>query len=113
MPNPVTEKVRTTTRGFVELTAVSHLAVAVPCASSRARDLGEPAWEGDAHRLMDRILKVRAVNSEAYWRDTMAVAAGWRAHGGQDQRISWITAANVISEFSEARATEIGTRMSL
>jgi uncharacterized protein DUF5624 len=71
---PVTESFRTSTRGFVELTAISHLGVAVPYII-RARELGDPAWQGDAHRLIDRILKVRAVNSEAYWRETVAVAA--------------------------------------
>jgi len=71
---PVAESFRTSTRGFVELTAISHLGVAVPYII-RARELGDPAWQGDAHRLIDRILKVRAVNSEAYWRETAAVAA--------------------------------------
>jgi hypothetical protein len=71
---PVTESFRRSTRGFIELTAISHLGVAVPYII-RMRDLGEPAWEEDAHRLIDRILKVRAVNDEAYWRDTVAVAA--------------------------------------
>ncbi len=71
---PVTESFRRSTRGFVELTAISHLGVAVPYII-RMRDLGEPAWEEDANRLIDRILKVRAVNDEAYWRDTVAVAA--------------------------------------
>jgi hypothetical protein len=71
---PATESFRRSTRGFVELTAISHLGVAVPYII-RMRDLGEPAWEEDANRLIDRILKVRAVNDEAYWRDTVAVAA--------------------------------------
>lgn len=71
---PVTESFRRSTRGFVELTAISHLGVAVPYII-RMRDLGEAAWEEDANRLIDRIVKVRAVNDEAYWRDTVAVAA--------------------------------------
>ena len=71
---PVTESFRRSTRGFVELTAISHLGVAIPYII-RMRDLGEPAWEDDANRLIDRILKVRAVNDTAYWRDTIAVAA--------------------------------------
>ena len=71
---PVTESFRRSTRGFVELTAISHLGVAIPYII-RMRDLGEPAWEEDANRLIDRILKVRAVNETAYWRDTVAVAA--------------------------------------
>jgi Domain of unknown function (DUF5624) len=71
---PVTESFRKSTRGFVELTAISHLGVAIPYII-RMRELGEPAWEQDAHRLMDRIVKVRAVNDEAYWRDTVGVPA--------------------------------------
>jgi hypothetical protein len=71
---PVTESFRKSTRGFVELTAISHLGVAVPYII-RMRDLGGPAWEEDANRLIARILKVRAVNDDAYWRDAVAVAA--------------------------------------
>jgi hypothetical protein len=41
----------------------------------RMRELGDPAWEAHAHRLIDQIVKVRAINTEAYWRDTVAVAA--------------------------------------
>jgi Domain of unknown function (DUF5624) len=78
---PVTESFRRSTRGFIELTAISHLGVAVPYLI-RMRDLGEPAWEEDANRLIDRILKVRAVNDEAYWRDTVAVAA-WSGMEGK------------------------------
>jgi hypothetical protein len=78
---PVTESFRRSTRGFIELTAISHLGVAVPYII-RMRDLGEPAWEEDANRLIDRILKVRAVNDEAYWRDTVAVAA-WSGMEGK------------------------------
>jgi hypothetical protein len=78
---PITESFRRSTRGFVELTAISHLGVAVPYII-RMRELGEPAWEEDANRLMERILKVRAVNDEAYWRDTVAVAA-WAGMEGK------------------------------
>ncbi len=46
----VWESFRTTTRGFVELTAVSHLAVAVPYIIRAAATSAKPAWEGDASR---------------------------------------------------------------
>jgi Domain of unknown function (DUF5624) len=78
---PVTESFRRSTRGFVELTAISHLGVAVPYII-RMRELRQPAWEVDANRLIDRILKVRAVNDDAYWRDTVAVAA-WSGMEGK------------------------------
>ena len=80
---PSAQSFRKSTRGFVELTAVSHLGVAVPYII-RMRELGEPAWEGDANRLIDRVAKVRAVNDEAYWRDTVAVSA-W---AGMERKIA-------------------------
>ncbi|MDB5871213.1 MAG: hypothetical protein JWQ07_655 [Ramlibacter sp.] len=71
---PLMESFRNSTRGFVELTAISHLGVALPFLV-RMRELGDPAWEAQAHRLLDQIGKVRAVNTVAYWRDTVAVEA--------------------------------------
>jgi Domain of unknown function (DUF5624) len=80
---PSAQSFRKSTRGFVELTAISHLGVAVPYIV-RMRELGDPAWEGDANRLIDRVVKVRAVNNEAYWRDTVAVTA-W---AGMERKIA-------------------------
>jgi Domain of unknown function (DUF5624) len=71
---PLTQSFRLSTRGFVELTSVSHLGVAVPFII-RMRELGDPAWEQYAARLIDQTAKVRAVNSEAYWRNHVAVDA--------------------------------------
>jgi hypothetical protein len=71
---PLMESFRNSTRGFVELTSISHLGVAVPFIV-RMRELGDPAWEAHALRLIDQIVKVRAINTEAYWRDTVAVTA--------------------------------------
>ena len=71
---PLMESFRNSTRGFVELTSISHLGVAVPFIV-RMRELGDPAWEAHTHRLIDQIVKVRAINTETYWRDTVAVAA--------------------------------------
>jgi hypothetical protein len=105
---PVTESFRRTTRGFVELTAISHLGVAVPYII-RARELGDPAWEGDAHRLIARILKVRTVNTEAYWRETVAVAA-W---AGMESKIADLVdySCSVTLDFL-SRGLEDQTRMS-
>jgi len=80
---PLMESFRNSTRGFVELTSISHLGVAVPFIV-RMRELGDPAWEAHARRLMEQIAKVRAINTEAYWRDTVAVAA-WV---GQESKIT-------------------------
>jgi Domain of unknown function (DUF5624) len=71
---PLMESFRNSTRGFVELTSISHLGVAVPFIV-RMRELGDPAWEEFTRRLIAQIIKVRAVNTDAYWRETVAVAA--------------------------------------
>jgi len=80
---PLMESFRNSTRGFVELTSISHLGVAVPFIV-RMRELGDPAWEAHARRLMEQIAKVQAINTEAYWRDTVAVTA-WV---GQESKIT-------------------------
>src|ERR1700736_6889572 len=61
---PLMESFRNSTRGFVELTSISHLGVAVPFIV-RMRELGDPTWEKYAVQLMDQAAKVRAVNTEA------------------------------------------------
>ena len=71
---PMWQGFRLSTRGFFELTGVSHLGVAVPYII-QLRDLGHPDWEADARRLMAQAARVRAVNTIAYWRDTVAVEA--------------------------------------
>jgi len=71
---PLTESFRNSTRGFIEVTATSHLGVAVPYIV-RQRELGEPNWENDARRLIEQSAKVQEINTVAYWRDTVAVEA--------------------------------------
>jgi hypothetical protein len=71
---PRVENVRKTTRGFIELTAVSHLGLAVPWII-RLRELGDPVWKEDTNRLLVEMERVRGVNSERYWREHVAVAA--------------------------------------
>jgi len=71
---PLIESFRNSVRGFIELTSISHLGVAVPYIV-RLRELGEPNWESDAHRLIEQTAKIREMNTEAYWRDTVAVEA--------------------------------------
>ena len=82
----LTESFRLSTRGFIEITGVSHLGVAVPYIM-RLRQLGDPRWEADTRRLIDTATRVRAVNSEAYWRDVAAVEA-WR---GLEDKIADLT----------------------
>ena len=71
---PIIESFRHSTRGFVELTAVSHLA---PCIAwiFRLRELEFAGWRNDAQRLIARAERVRAVNSATYWQKTVAVDA--------------------------------------
>lgn len=78
---PLRESFRTSMRGFVELTAVSHLGVAVPFLI-RLKDMGFATWRDDAARFVERTKRTRAFNCERYWRDTVAVEA-WSGFEGK------------------------------
>jgi uncharacterized protein DUF5624 len=80
---PIVESFRNSTRGFVELTSISHLGPAVAWIF-RMRELGDADWRNDAERLIARMDKVRRINTESYWRDVVAVEA-WR---GDEARIA-------------------------
>jgi len=71
---PIVESFRHSTRGFVELTAVSHLA---PCIAwlFRLRELGYAHWRDDARRMLDRAERVRSINHTSYWEKVVAVEA--------------------------------------
>jgi Domain of unknown function (DUF5624) len=71
---PIVESFRHSTRGFVELTAVSHLA---PCIAwvFRLRELGYAHWRDEAKRVIDRSDRVRRINDEEYWHKEVAVDA--------------------------------------
>lgn len=71
---PIAESFRNSTRGFVELTAISHLGPAVAWIF-RLRELGYPTWRDDAARLLERIQKIHSVNDDEYWRKVVAVDA--------------------------------------
>jgi hypothetical protein len=75
---PVVESFRNSTRGFVELTSISHLGPAVAWIF-RMRELGDTGWRDDAERLIARMDKARRINTEDYWRDVAAVEA-WRGY---------------------------------
>jgi hypothetical protein len=72
--DPIVESFRNSTRGFVELTAISHLGAAIAWIF-RLRELGYPTWRDDANRLIERIEKIHSINDESYWKDVVAVAA--------------------------------------
>ena len=80
---PMRESFRLSTRGFFEITGVSHLGVAVPYLI-QLRALGHPGWEDDARRLIATAVEARAANTPAYWRDVAAVEA-W---AGLEDRIA-------------------------
>jgi hypothetical protein len=71
---PIVESFRHSTRGFVELTGVSHLA---PCIAwvFRLRELGYAHWRDDAQRIIDRSDQARSINDTNYWRREVAVEA--------------------------------------
>jgi hypothetical protein len=78
---PIVESFRHSTRGFVELTAVSHLA---PCMAwlFRLRELGYESWRDDALRLLTTADQVRAINDIRYWQNEVAVEA-FRGYEGK------------------------------
>jgi Domain of unknown function (DUF5624) len=93
---PIVESFRHSTRGFVELTAVSHLA---PCIAwiFRLRELGYADWRDDAKRLIDRADRIRAINAASYWEKVVAV----EAYRGYEPKIADMVdyACRVSSEF--------------
>ncbi|MEQ5841333.1 DUF5624 domain-containing protein [Paraburkholderia acidicola] len=72
--SPIIESFRRSTRGFTELTAISHFGPALAWIF-RLRDLGYASWREDAARMLTRTEEVRGINSESYWTDVVAVDA--------------------------------------
>ena len=93
---PIVESFRHSTRGFVELTAVSHLA---PCVAwlFRLRELGYANWREDAKRLIERSDGVRSINDTYYWERHVAV----EAYRGYESKIADMVdyTCRVSSEF--------------
>jgi len=71
---PVVESFRHSTRGFVELTSVSHLGPAV-ASLIQLRELDDPIWRSDAQRLIDQIDRTRLINTAEIWKSDIAVPA--------------------------------------
>ena len=77
---PLIESFRKSTRGFIELTAVSHLPLALAylarmreLAGPSVRDAADSGWRQAAAQLVVHAARVRAANSVALWRDDIAV----------------------------------------
>jgi Domain of unknown function (DUF5624) len=64
------------TRGFTELTAISHVPLAL-CYIARMRELApaSPQWRASLQLLIERSRGARAANTVAMWRDHVAVQA--------------------------------------
>ena len=71
----VTESFRLNTKGFFEITAISHLGLAIPYLA-RLREIGFEGWEKAARELVAQCAVVREANTVSYWRDTVAAEAG-------------------------------------
>jgi hypothetical protein len=81
---PAVEGFRLSTRGFKELSGVSHLGPAVASLVSLRALLGDGSWRADAERLLAEVKNTRAANSVELWRDTLAV----EAYRGREQQIA-------------------------
>ncbi|MQY21697.1 DUF5624 domain-containing protein [Nocardia macrotermitis] len=80
---PTSVDFRKGTRGFFEITAVSHLGLAIPYLA-RLRQLDHPSCKKDARELIAQCRVVQDFNSVSYWRDEVAAAA-WR---GREEKIA-------------------------
>ncbi|MDH4560921.1 DUF5624 domain-containing protein [Pseudomonas sp. BN411] len=85
---PLVESFRRRTRGFIELTAISHLPVALAYLGRMyALEPHSDAWRRDAERLLQRTRDVRERNSTAFWRDYVAVGS----FAGQEEQVTRMT----------------------
>jgi hypothetical protein len=73
---PVVESFRRTTRGFIELAAVSHLPLAVAWLA-RMRELAgrDSLWRDAAAAYIQTIRRTQEINTVALWRDAIHVQA--------------------------------------
>jgi hypothetical protein len=72
---PTVEGFRVSTRGFKELAGVSHLGPAL-ATLSRMKELDpEGQWRASAEQLLVATRAARSANTEALWRDRIAVGA--------------------------------------
>lgn len=81
---PSIESFRKSTRGFIELTAVSHLPLAV-CYVAHIRELrpGGETWRAQLQRLIEHAGATRRANTVEMWRDQVAL----RAFQGHERKL--------------------------
>lgn len=81
---PIVEGFRVSTRGFKELAGVSHLGPAL-ATLSRMKELdAEGPWRAGAEELLVATRAARSANTDALWRDRIAV----RAFAGREAAIA-------------------------
>ena len=100
--DPIVESFRHSTRGFVELTAISHIGAAIAWIF-RLRDLGYPTWRDDATRLIERIDKIHSINTDTYWKEVVAV----EAYKGYESKIADLIETKVVPHFNFVHMTRI------
>ncbi|WP_028220403.1 DUF5624 domain-containing protein [Paraburkholderia oxyphila] len=82
---PCFESFRKSTRGFIELTAVSHLPLALAyLAQMRELDPRDTRWRDGALQLVEHANRTREANSVSLWRDVIAV----ESFAGQEEKIA-------------------------
>lgn len=81
---PSIESFRKSTRGFIELTAVSHLPLAV-CYVAHIRELrpGGETWRAQLQQLIEHAGATRRANTVEMWRDQVAL----RAFQGHERKL--------------------------
>ncbi|SMG53627.1 DUF5624 domain-containing protein [Paraburkholderia susongensis] len=82
---PRFESFRKSTRGFIELTAVSHLPLALAyLARMRELDPHDMRWRDGATQLKQHAQRTREANSTALWQDVIAV----ESFAGHEEKIA-------------------------
>jgi hypothetical protein len=78
---PLVASFRLSTKGFIELTAVSHLGTAMAWLAEM-REQGSADWRGWAERFLADCRAVRETSNESHWQDAVGVEA-WRGMEGK------------------------------
>lgn len=104
---PVTESFRKSTRGFIELTAISHLPLALAYLS-RLRALQTPGegdgegWRMHLRQLVEQAEATRAANSAAMWREQVAL----QAFSGIEQQLADMVDYTIAASLAYLRQAE-------
>jgi hypothetical protein len=104
--DPIVESFRTSTRGFIELTAISHLPLALAyLVQIRNFAPAGKLWRVRAAQLIEQGQRTRQSNTVAMWRDVVALSA----FSGHEEKITDLveyTLEQSISYLTRALADE-------